>query len=327
MAIQIQLRRDTAANWTSGDPTLASGEAGVETDTLKFKIGDGSTAWIALAYAGGSGANHAILDGSVHSDSVADGVTRGSIIYGNATPKWDELVVGGADTFLGSDGTDLSYRTAAQVMASLSAEGGAAFDLNGQDLINGGVLFLTEQAAAEADVAGKGQIWIKTATPNTAWFTDDAGTDVQLGISGSAFSSRIHVYRNANQVITTATNTKVEFNTETYDNANEYDIDTNHRMTIDTTGYYNICAGVTIDGMIDASRIQTYCVKNGATYYGLSTQHGSHTQDLLATGGIDLYLVATDYIEIFVYQDTGGDKNVVAGGGFEGTFFTVHRFA
>lgn len=82
----------------------------------------------------GLGAAHAILDGDTHSDSVADAVTRGSIIYGNATPKWDELVIGAADTFLGSDGTDLSYRTAAQVMASLSGEATAAFDLGGQEL-------------------------------------------------------------------------------------------------------------------------------------------------------------------------------------------------
>ena len=45
MADIIQLRRDTAANWTSVDPTLADGEMGIETDTLKQKIGDGSTAW------------------------------------------------------------------------------------------------------------------------------------------------------------------------------------------------------------------------------------------------------------------------------------------
>ena len=55
MAIQIQLRRDTAANWTSEDPTLASGELGVETVTGKLKIGDGSTAWTALDYFAGNG--------------------------------------------------------------------------------------------------------------------------------------------------------------------------------------------------------------------------------------------------------------------------------
>jgi len=52
MANQIQLRRDTAAAWTSANPTLAAGEIGVETDTAKQKMGDGSTAWTSLSYSG-----------------------------------------------------------------------------------------------------------------------------------------------------------------------------------------------------------------------------------------------------------------------------------
>ncbi|MDD3092239.1 MAG: hypothetical protein PHI12_14510 [Dehalococcoidales bacterium] len=51
MAVTIQHHRDTAANWTLADPTLAAGEIGFETDTGKFKIGDGATAWTSLAYA------------------------------------------------------------------------------------------------------------------------------------------------------------------------------------------------------------------------------------------------------------------------------------
>jgi len=47
---RVQLRRDTAANWTSADPTLESGEFGYETDTGLLKIGDGSTAWTSLGY-------------------------------------------------------------------------------------------------------------------------------------------------------------------------------------------------------------------------------------------------------------------------------------
>jgi len=47
----IQLRRDTAANWTSANPVLAQGEVGFEHDTLRFKVGNGSTAWTSLAYA------------------------------------------------------------------------------------------------------------------------------------------------------------------------------------------------------------------------------------------------------------------------------------
>ena len=48
---QIQIRRGTAAQWTSTNPTLAAGEFGYETDTGKAKIGNGSSAWIILSYA------------------------------------------------------------------------------------------------------------------------------------------------------------------------------------------------------------------------------------------------------------------------------------
>ncbi len=50
----IQIRKDTAGNWTSNNPTPADGELCRETDTGYLKIGDGSTAWTSLNY--GSGA-------------------------------------------------------------------------------------------------------------------------------------------------------------------------------------------------------------------------------------------------------------------------------
>lgn len=50
MAVILQLRRGTAAEWTSANPVLAQGEMGVETDTLKVKLGNGTTAWTALPY-------------------------------------------------------------------------------------------------------------------------------------------------------------------------------------------------------------------------------------------------------------------------------------
>jgi hypothetical protein len=46
----IQHKRGTSTNWTSSDPTLAVGEIGYETDTGKFKIGNGTSAWSALSY-------------------------------------------------------------------------------------------------------------------------------------------------------------------------------------------------------------------------------------------------------------------------------------
>lgn len=60
-------------------------------------------------------------------------------------------------------------------------------DLDGNNLIDSGVIFLREQAAADADVEAQGQYWVKTATPNEPYFTDDAGNDRALIWAGGAF--------------------------------------------------------------------------------------------------------------------------------------------
>lgn len=54
MAVKIQFRRSTAAEWTSTNPTLSIGELGLETDTGKFKVGNGSNNWTTLAYSSGT---------------------------------------------------------------------------------------------------------------------------------------------------------------------------------------------------------------------------------------------------------------------------------
>jgi hypothetical protein len=52
MAIQIQLRRDTGANWSSANPILAQGEIGENLDNQLIKIGDGINTWSSLDYYG-----------------------------------------------------------------------------------------------------------------------------------------------------------------------------------------------------------------------------------------------------------------------------------
>ena len=48
--VRIQVRRGTASQWESVDPTLVAGEMGLETDTNKIKVGTGNAAWTALPY-------------------------------------------------------------------------------------------------------------------------------------------------------------------------------------------------------------------------------------------------------------------------------------
>ena len=69
--VQIQQRIDTSSNWTSaGTTVLLSGEIGWESDTKKYKIGDGSTQWSSLAYAPGSGGYTAGTGVSISASNV-----------------------------------------------------------------------------------------------------------------------------------------------------------------------------------------------------------------------------------------------------------------
>lgn len=78
----LELRRDTAANWTSANPTLAAGEPGLETDTRKLKIGDGSTAWTSLGYFGAS--NVSTQTGTAYTAAITDAMGYLSFTNGAA---------------------------------------------------------------------------------------------------------------------------------------------------------------------------------------------------------------------------------------------------
>lgn len=99
---RIQNRRDTAANWTSTNPTLASGEIGVESNTGKFKIGDGSTAWTSLLYAPAGLASTAT--------SLVGGAA-GSLPYQSAANTTTMLSVGTSGQVLMSTGTAPNWVT------------------------------------------------------------------------------------------------------------------------------------------------------------------------------------------------------------------------
>ena len=89
MAVQIQMRRGTASQWTSSNPTLAAGEWGLETDTDKYKIGDGSTAWTSLGYSS--------LPSTAITNTVVD--AKGDIVAATAADTVSRLAVG-TDTYV-----------------------------------------------------------------------------------------------------------------------------------------------------------------------------------------------------------------------------------
>lgn len=164
---------------------FARGGTGISnTGTGRLMVGSGSTTWAQLSpganntfFQGqGTGSTpayvakvtaigHAMLDASVHTDSVADGVTRGSIIYGNATPKWDELVVGAADRVLVSDGTDIAWSGTAGVLASGTPANNYLAHWTGAGAITGDAFLTWDDAILEVRgaVATPGHLKLTTA--------------------------------------------------------------------------------------------------------------------------------------------------------------------
>jgi hypothetical protein len=103
----IQIRRDTAANWTSTNPTLASGEMGFETDTGKLKVGTGSTAWTSLLYA----TDASEITGTVTAGTTSTGATGVGYM---GLPQ--NSTTTGAYTIVAADAGKHIYSTAARTI-------------------------------------------------------------------------------------------------------------------------------------------------------------------------------------------------------------------
>ena len=69
VAKRLQLRHDTAANWTAANPRLLSGEVGIETDTNRMKIGNGILNWASLPYFLSDSGLGSVFDGGTPSST------------------------------------------------------------------------------------------------------------------------------------------------------------------------------------------------------------------------------------------------------------------
>ena len=119
MTTRMQQRRGTAAQWvslnTGNGPRLASGEIGYETDTGKFKIGDGINYWIDLEYFVDEASLATSLGEYISSDllgannGVAQLNSSGKLVS-TQIPNIDELTMDAIDSALiAGTGLDKTY--------------------------------------------------------------------------------------------------------------------------------------------------------------------------------------------------------------------------
>ena len=162
VSARMAQRYDTAANWTTANPTLLAGEIGVESDTSKIKIGTGSTAWNSLAYqpwattpipvnAGGTGQT-TYTDGQ-----LLIGKTDGTLAKATLTAGTGITITNGdGSVSIASSGGTVTSVTGTSPIAST---GGATPDISIQDGTT------TQKGAVQLEDSTSSTSTTKAATP------------------------------------------------------------------------------------------------------------------------------------------------------------------
>jgi len=147
---------------------------------------------------------------------------------------------------------------------------------------------------------------------------------------GGANTPYFEAYLNSNQSISSATYTKVQFNTETYDTASDYDNSSNYRYTPTTSGKYYVYTRVQCDSQA-ASNLKSAAVeirKNGSTYFkNFDSQADNQSQECnLGAHGIITMNGSSDYLEVFGYvQDESGSPRFQATSSYPYTIFGAFK--
>jgi len=160
----------------------------------------------------------------------------------------------------------------------------------------------------------------------------DNGT-VTLGSSGDQFTlatgakssflyPAFRAYGSTSQAIPNNTFTKVEIDTETFDTDGNYDI-TNYRFTPQTAGKYFFTTTIRMTAISAINNYQVFLYKNGSlnSRFANGGTHAANpsnsVSDILTMNG------STDYVEVFVYQSYGSDRNIF--NGTANTYFSGYR--
>lgn len=191
---------NTSDQWTARNPTIAAGEIGYETDTGRFKVSDGVTAWNNLAYADDEIAASSAVASQYERVQLIEDQTRetnGNFSFTDIPAGWTDLIVsvegvGATATpnillrFNGDSGENYSHVRMSQNTTSPAPAGFAALTADRVEL--GG--FRNEGGAIRIIVPH----YRSTRHKRVQFHTVGAGSDLVSSTSGSG------VWRNTNPI-------------------------------------------------------------------------------------------------------------------------------
>lgn len=161
MSSIIQIKRGTAAAWTSANPTLNAGEIGFESDTKKMKVGDGSTAWTSLSYTA--------TDGDISGVTAGTGLSGGGST-GAVTLSIDSTVA----TLTGSQ--TLTNKTLTSPVVNTAT-------------VHNSILKAPQERTTVSATAATGTINFDASTQGVLYYTTNASANWTLNVRGSSSAS------------------------------------------------------------------------------------------------------------------------------------------
>ena len=164
--------------------------------------------------------------------------------------------------------------------------------------------------AAAMQIGSTGGVSIGNTTDPGATNLSVTGV-IKIGANQAVNGPAFMAYASATLSISTATFTKVRFNTTQIDTNSNFDT-TNYRFTPTISGYYQVSSTVAIYGNTLTTGFTEICLyKNGAQYkFGNSIPLVLTTENQMVVSSLVYLNGSTDYIEIYAYQNSGSTLTI-----------------
>jgi len=140
--------------------------------------------------------------------------------------------------------------------------------------------------------------------------TSDGAGNITLNNAALKNTPAFEASLSSTQAINNASYTKVQFATEIFDTNSAYDNVTNYRFTPAVTGKYYLFSELCLDDLNDGSFFDIILYKNGSSIKQSRLFSGVTEKQSSWFSYIDVSTSASDYYEIFVYQNTGVTRNL-----------------